>query len=128
MALFSTPSLLDLIWRRDIYPEQGGDMGAGMIGGFAGMLGGIGGGKPKAPAPSKSTKNWGTVGQSPTAETPGAPQQSGGGGGGSRQPDIPSTMAPAVNTPTVPQAGGVTSMLSGPGMEMIRRALYGITG
>jgi hypothetical protein len=121
MALFSTPSLLDIIWRRDQYPAEGGDLGAGMIGGFASML------KPKgaATATSKSTQHWGTVGQKPTSSTPGAPQQS-SGGGGVRQPDPPSAMAPAVNAPSVPQAPQSASMLLG--METIKRALYGIHG
>jgi len=81
MALFNTPSLLDVIWRKETFPQDGG----GFAGLMEGMSSGMGVGKhykadKKAwkegeaaeQGGTKSTKNWGEVGRKETLEKPNA--------------------------------------------------------
>jgi hypothetical protein len=81
MALFNTPNLLDIIWRKQEYPQDGGGL-AGLLEGFGS---GLGVGKQfkadkkewKATEAAeqggtKSTKTWGEVGRQAPAEKPNA--------------------------------------------------------
>jgi hypothetical protein len=117
MALFNTPSLLDVIWRKETFPEDGG----GFAGLMEGLSSGMGVGKQyKADKGAwdktqqgKSTKNWGEVGKS-NLPKPNAfqyflgqganPQASSYYGGKGGAPASPAFTQPTVQ-PQWPQSG-----------------------